>query len=53
VRAQTHVEYLMMVGIGVLLALVAVAGLFFVVKSMGNEVGTAYQMKNLVVGGLK
>ena len=52
-RSQTHVEYLVMVGIGVLLALVAAAGMVYVAKTMGDEVGKAYKLKDAIIGGLR
>ncbi len=52
-KSQTHVEYLVMVGIGVLLALVAVAGMIFLAKAMGGEVQKAYNMKGAIIGGLR
>lgn len=52
-RSQTHVEYLVMVGIGVLLALVAAAGMVYVSRAMGGEVQKAYKMKDAIIGGLR
>ena len=52
-RSQTQIEYLIMVGIGVLLALVATAGVLFVFNTMAHEIEKAYQLKDAIVGGLK
>ncbi len=52
-RSQAHVEYLMMVGIGVLLSLVAAAGVFLVASTIKSELETAYSMKDTIVEGLR
>ena len=52
-RSQTQIEYLIMVGIGVLLALVAAGGVIFVFNTMAQEIEKVYQLKDAIVGGLR
>ncbi len=52
-RSQVHIEYLIMVGIGVLLALIAAGGLFTLANAMKTEILKALDVKDVILEGLK
>ena len=51
-RSQAHVEYLIMTAIGVLVALVAVSGLYIVAQAIKGELEDAYVLKETILEGL-
>ena len=52
-RSQVHVEYLIMMGIGVLLALIAATGVFAMADAMSNEIRRALTVKDIILEGLR
>ena len=52
-RSQVSTEYLIMVGIGVILALIAVAGIFLTSNTATEELNNLKSLKENIIGGLK
>ncbi len=52
-RFQVSVEYLIMVGIGVILALIAVAGIFLTSNVATQELNSLKSLKESIIGGLR
>ncbi len=52
-KVQTSVEYLIMVGIGVVLALLAAAGVFLASNTVTEELNYLKSLKESIIGGLR
>jgi uncharacterized protein (UPF0333 family) len=53
VKSQTSIEYLIMVGVGVIIALVAAAAVFLVSGTTADELNSLKSVKKNIVEGLK
>ncbi len=51
-KYQTHVEYLILVSIGVLLTVIAASALIHVTNIVSNELGQLSSLKNSIIGVL-
>ena len=52
-KSQTHVEYLLIIGIGIVLALIAALGIFLMSRAVEGSIKDAYKIKDDIVRGLQ